>query len=108
MSPQLWSWLLAAVGIGGIFLAGKPRLAWAGWTVGLTAQALWITYAVATGQWGFIASALGYATVYGINVARTLRAEHLHDTWRAERAAAYAARRRAALDAEPDPLAGQW
>lgn len=97
MTPQLWSWLLAAIGIAGIALAGRPRLAWLGWTVGLSAQALWIAYAVATGQYGFIASALGYATVYGINVHRALRSEARHDRWRTERATGYAADRRRAL-----------
>lgn len=62
---QYWSWLLAAIGITGIWLAGSRRTA--GWVIGVSAQALWIAYAIATRQWGFIASALAYGFVYGRN-----------------------------------------
>ena len=64
MSP-LWSYALAAVGILGIYLAG--RRSWVGWAVGVGAQALWIIYALATSQPGFIVSAVAYAAVYGRN-----------------------------------------
>jgi hypothetical protein len=64
---QLWSWCLAAVGIGALLLAAtRPR---AGWTLAIAVQALWVTYAVVTRQWGFIASAGAYAIAY----ARLLR-----------------------------------
>jgi len=61
----VWSIALAAVGILGIYLAGKKN-AW-GWFIGLSAQALWIVYAIVTQQWGFIASALAYGFIYGKN-----------------------------------------
>jgi hypothetical protein len=64
MNPY-WSWLLAAVGITGLWLAG--RKIWWAWLIGLGAQVLWIAYAVATGQYGFIAAALAYGVVYGRN-----------------------------------------
>jgi len=57
-----WSYLLAAVGVLGLHLAGKKRSI--GWLINLSAQALWIAYAIATQQYGFIISALAYATVY--------------------------------------------
>lgn len=60
-----WSIGLAAIGILGIYLAGKKNL-W-GWFIGLSAQALWIVYAIVTQQWGFIASALAYGFIYGKN-----------------------------------------
>lgn len=60
-----FSWILAAVGIFGIYLAGKKHKA--GWAVGLGAQVLWIVFAIATQQWGFIASALAYGFIYGKN-----------------------------------------
>lgn len=69
---MLWSYGLAAVGILGIYLAGRRNL-W-GWAIGVGAQALWVVYALVTGQYGFIASAVAYAAVYGRNWAR----------WRAE------------------------
>ncbi|GAA2237804.1 hypothetical protein GCM10010401_07520 [Rarobacter faecitabidus] len=62
---MLWSYALAAVGITGIWLAGR-RSFW-GWALGVAAQALWIIYAVVTGQYGFILSALAYAAIYARN-----------------------------------------
>lgn len=62
---MIWSWLLAAVGVFGLYLAGKKNPM--GWAVGLAAQVLWIAYALVTKQWGFIASALAYGWVYGKN-----------------------------------------
>lgn len=64
MSPY-WSYLLTAVGIFGIYLAGRKNLY--GWAVGLGAQVLWIAYAVSTEQWGFIMSAFAYGSVYAKN-----------------------------------------
>ena len=61
----LWSYVLAAIGIFGIWLAGRKNLY--GWAVGVAAQVLWIAYAIVTQQWGFIFSALAYALVYGNN-----------------------------------------
>lgn len=66
-----WSIALAAVGILGIYLAGRKNL-W-GWAVGVGAQLLWIVYAIVTGQWGFILSALAYGWVYGLNWWRWAR-----------------------------------
>lgn len=63
-----WSWLLAAVGVTGLFLAGSSNKL--GWALGFGAQLLWIVYAVATEQWGFIASALAYGFVYARNWLR--------------------------------------
>ena len=62
---MLWSYGLAAIGILGIYLAGRRNL-W-GWAIGVGAQGLWIVYAVATGQFGFIVSAIAYSVVYGRN-----------------------------------------
>jgi len=69
----VWSLVLAAVGIAGLWIAGKKN-AW-GWLVGLAAQVLWIVYACVTVQYGFIISALAYGFVYGKNFI----------TWRREK-----------------------
>jgi hypothetical protein len=61
-----WSWVLTAVGVLGLYLAGRKR--WEGWLVGLSAQALWLAYAVSTRQYGFIVSAFAYGWVYGKNL----------------------------------------
>ena len=60
-----WSYVLTAIGITGIYLAGRRNLY--GWVVGLSAQVLWIAYAVTTEQWGFIVSAFAYGSVYANN-----------------------------------------
>lgn len=71
-----WSWLLTAVGITGLLVAGTKRKA--GWAVGLGAQVLWIAYALATNQLGFLVSALAYGSVYAHNWIRWNREEN---TW---------------------------
>lgn len=60
-----WSWLLTAVGVTGLFYAGRRRAV--GWAIGLGAQVLWVAYAIATTQFGFLASAGIYGAVYGRN-----------------------------------------
>lgn len=67
-----WSWTLAAVGVFGLWLT--TRKLWQGFAVGVAVQALWITYAVATRQWGFIASALAYGAVNTLGLVRWRRA----------------------------------
>lgn len=70
---QWWSWLLTAVGVTGLYFAGKK--VWWAWTIGLGAQVLWLTYAIATEQYGFIVSAGAYGWVYGNNALKWRR-EH--------------------------------
>ena len=60
-----WSWLLTAVGVFGLYMAG--RKVWWAWLIGLGAQVLWLSYAVSTQQYGFIVSAVAYGWVYGKN-----------------------------------------
>lgn len=67
-----WSWLLTMVGVTGIYLT--TRRMWQGFLVGLAAQLLWVAYALATHQWGFIVSALAYGTVNAIGLRAWLAA----------------------------------
>ena len=67
----MWSYLLTAVGVTGLYLAGRG--VWWSWLIGLGAQALWIAYALATAQYGFIVSALAYGFVYGRNALKWWR-----------------------------------
>ena len=67
-----WSWILTAVGVFGLYPAGR-KSPW-GWAVGIGAQVLWFAYAVTTRQYGFVASCLAYGAVY----VRNFRA------WRAQ------------------------
>jgi nicotinamide riboside transporter PnuC len=59
---EIWSWVLAAIGVSGIFFVGQKTI-W-GWLILLVNECLWIVYAVTTQQYGFIFAALAYATVY--------------------------------------------
>lgn len=59
---MIWSWILAAIGICGIFLVGRKTI-W-GWLILCVNECLWIAYALATDQYGFIAMALAYAAIY--------------------------------------------
>jgi hypothetical protein len=68
MSAWWWSWLLTAVGVTGLFLAGSNRSA--GWALGLFAQVLWLTYAIVTKQYGFVVSCFAYGYVYARNFRR--------------------------------------
>ncbi len=62
---MIWSFVLAAIGIFGLYIAGKQI--WWGWAVGIGVQALWVIFALATQQYGFIFSAIAYGWVYGNN-----------------------------------------
>jgi hypothetical protein len=59
---EYWSWILAAIGVAGIYFVGKKTL-W-GWFVLLFNEIIWVTYAIITEQYGFIVSAIAYAAVY--------------------------------------------
>ena len=59
---QYWSWLLAVIGVAGIFLVGRKTI-W-GWLILCVNECLWIFYALATKQYGFIVMAVAYALVY--------------------------------------------
>jgi hypothetical protein len=61
-----------------LVLLGRPRLVGVGWTIGLLTEPLWVAYAIATSQWGFLLNAVPYAVVYAVNLR----------TWRASRRAA--------------------
>lgn len=60
-----WSWLLASVGVFGLFLAGAKNKI--GWLIGFFIQPIWIIYAFVTEQYGFIFSAVAYGWVYARN-----------------------------------------
>lgn len=62
---EYWSWVLTAVGLTGFVLAGKK--VWWCWYVNIACQALWMTYAIVSEQWGFIVAALAYTFVFTKN-----------------------------------------
>lgn len=59
---QWWSWLLAIIGVSGIYVVGNKNML--GWLVLCINECIWICYAIATKQYGFIVMALAYASVY--------------------------------------------
>lgn len=60
-----WSYLLTAVGVFGLYLAGRKDRR--GWIVGIFAQVLWLAYAITTKQYGFVFSVFAYGWVYTKN-----------------------------------------
>ncbi|MEU6362239.1 hypothetical protein [Streptomyces albidoflavus] len=77
MNP-LWSYLLTAVGVTGLLLAGRMKRT--GWLVGLGAQFLWAAYAAATQQYGFLISSFIYGYVYATNYLTWRRAHQRNET----------------------------
>lgn len=58
----VWSYILAVIGVAGIFLVGRKTI-W-GWPILLLNECIWIAYALATDQYGFIIMATAYSAVY--------------------------------------------
>lgn len=61
MMEWWWSYLLTAIGVTGLWFAGNKSIY--GWIIGLCAQLLWITYAISSGQYGFLLSAVAYGYI---------------------------------------------
>lgn len=68
---ELWSWVLTAVGMTGIYLTTQKKII--GFAIGLSAQFLWITYALVSNQYGFIVSAFGYGFINMLGLIRWSR-----------------------------------
>jgi hypothetical protein len=58
----MWSYVLAVIGVTGIFFVGRKTI-W-GWLILLLNECIWIAYAIATSQYGFIFMATAYSVVY--------------------------------------------
>lgn len=75
-----WSFLLAGIGVGGLFLTTREgNVRWAGYGVGLLVQGLWIAYALTTGQLGFLLSAGAYGSVNCIGLWKWWRTRNAKD-----------------------------
>lgn len=66
-----WSYILAAVGLTRLYLTTKKMVE--GFIIGVLVQILWVTYAVTTDQYGFIANAAGYAFMNLLGIYRWTR-----------------------------------
>lgn len=67
-APSFWSWVLTGLQVASLWAAGKHY--WWGWLLGAAVQPPWITYAVLTGQLGFIPGCTISATVQTISFLR--------------------------------------
>ena len=59
---EWYSWVLAVIGVSGIYFVGR-KMKWA-WLWLIFNECLWIIFALATKQYGFIFAALAYTAVY--------------------------------------------
>lgn len=67
-APQYWPWLLTGLQVLALWAAGAKR-GW-GWLLGGAVQPVWVTYAVVTGQIGFIPGCLISAAVQAHSFVR--------------------------------------
>jgi hypothetical protein len=65
MSPNTWSWLLAALGICGMVFVGRKRWEAFIWLIGV--ECVWVVFSLQTGQHGFILGSVVYGAVYLYN-----------------------------------------
>jgi hypothetical protein len=68
-APGYWSWLLTGLQVLALWAAGRKR-SW-GWLLGAGVQPVWITYAVLTGQIGFIPGCAVSAAVQAYSFLRS-------------------------------------
>ena len=66
MTPLEWSWLLAGMGVLGMYFVGKKR--WEAFLWLIAMECLWIVFAIQTRTYGFIVGSLSYIAVYAQNV----------------------------------------
>lgn len=59
---ELWSWALAALGIGQIVLTGQKKRI--GWLLGLATSCVWVAFALVEQQYGFLVSSAVFATIH--------------------------------------------
>lgn len=77
MIPEWWSYLLAVIGLTGLYMTTKKMVS--GFVIGVLVQILWVTYAVTTDQYGFIANAIGYAFMNCLGIYRWTRPKETED-----------------------------
>jgi hypothetical protein len=65
MSELQWSWLLAFMGITGMYFVGKKR--WEAFLWLIVMECLWIVFAIQTKTYGFIVGSVAYMVVYTRN-----------------------------------------
>lgn len=66
MTPLIWSWILAAMGVIGMYFVGKKR--WEAFLWLIIMECLWVVFALQTKTYGFILGSVAYMVVYIKNV----------------------------------------
>ena len=66
MTELQWSWVLAAMGISGMYFVGKKR--WEAFLWLMVMECLWVVFAIQTKTYGFIVGSVAYIVVYMRNV----------------------------------------
>lgn len=62
---MILSWLVGGVGLIGFYFSGQKK--WWAWYINLGCQALWIAYALVTGQPAFLVTAAIYSGIFAVN-----------------------------------------
>ena len=62
MTPLVWSWILACMGVIGMFFVGKKR--WEAFLWLIVMECLWVVFALQTKTYGFILGSIAYIIVY--------------------------------------------
>lgn len=62
---MIWSYLLGALGLCGLYLAGKKKAS--AWVVGVVACILWGVYGIVSEQWGFLITSPVFTWVHARN-----------------------------------------
>lgn len=71
MTELIWTVVLVAVGVLGLWLAPKS---WHGWAICAASEILWIIYALTIGSWALAAMAVVWGVVNTRNALLTYRA----------------------------------
>lgn len=65
MNSQVWSFVIASLGLISLYFAGKGKAF--GWLLGFVTECLWLVYVTTTQQWGFIITGVVCAVINGKN-----------------------------------------
>ena len=68
MNNAGWTWGLFGLSAFGLWLSGMNVKA--GWWFAISNQTAWVTYAITTRQWGFLANSIVFVALYARNLWR--------------------------------------
>jgi nitrate reductase NapE component len=77
MTELQWSWLLAGMGVTGMYFVGRKR--WEAFLWLIVMECLWVVFALQTGTYGFIVGSLAYIVVYVRNANNWRTSNHIKE-----------------------------